>query len=140
MSGVSIGEILQFTMNDNQDVIFVSSLVGAVTPGIDDRALCRVDAAGNLSKLLQRGDLFDVDPSAATDLRTISVLSLEGQLAVLDAHAAVEYSFNDQGRLLFSLDFTNGTNGLFTTSVPEPAALTLVLLGILAWGARRVRA
>jgi len=73
------------------------------------------------------GKLFDVDSTDGADLREIENIHFEGGSGGQDGR---RMSFNDRQTLLFQLDFTDGSTGIFTTTVPEPSSL--LLIGICA--------
>lgn len=131
LAGVTIGEIKHWAFNNSEELVFVSSLKGNVQTGIDDLAMWRVDANGNLSELVRLGEQFDVDPTAGVDLRTVSALNLEG-IERIDDGAPRFSTLSDANQLLFGLGFTNGTHGVFTMQIPEPATLIPGLLGALS--------
>lgn len=139
LSDITLGSIHQWAFNDSQDLVFVTDLEGAVSENVNDIAVWHAAANGSLSKLLQTGDQFDVDPTAADDFRTISGISLGGTAS--SGAQSTEMGLTDSRLLLLSLNFSDGTNGLFITSlnVPEPASLALLVLSatVLATVRRR---
>ena len=138
LPSVSIGEIQHWAFNDQEDLLLVTKLTGNVTPGVDDMAMWSIDALGNLTKVLQTGDLFDVDPSLGNDSRTISSIEIQGIRGGnegLSRHLAL----SDSRKLVFELGFGDGTSGLFTMIVPEPTSVVLLVLGALVPWQRFVR-
>ncbi|MGL4512674.1 MAG: DUF7453 family protein [Lacipirellulaceae bacterium] len=136
LSGVNVGSILNWTFNDNEDLVFVSNLVGNVTPGVNDVAMWLATADGTVSKVLQTGELFDVDPSSAIDSRTISQLFLGGVAGGVEGQAN-EQTLTNGGSLVVRLNFVGGSRGVFVTQVPEPASLALAAVGALSLGTVR---
>jgi hypothetical protein len=138
LSGVTYGQIQHWAFNNQEDLLFVAELEGAVSDGVDDLALWHTTAEGLTSKLLQTGDLFDVDTTAATDFRTISRIAIGGTSAGGNSQQSTEQGLTDSRLLLMNLSFTDGTSGLFvTTLVPEPTSLLLLALAGLAIVASR---
>jgi len=72
-----------------------------------------------------KGQLFDVDPTDGVDLREIEEIHFEGGSGGQDGR---RMAFNDRNTLLFQLYFTDGSSGIFTTTVPEPSTLLLVVI------------
>lgn len=97
-----------------------------------------IDADGNLRRLLRQGDLFNVssDP-LAQDLRIIEKMSLSTEFFIRDERditmpvplADPQDRINDLGQFLILLTFTDGSEGLFLATIPEPTtALALLAL------------
>jgi len=116
--GQTFRDIDLFTINSNDDVAFT---------GTADREGLWVNVNGRNSLVVLEGQLFDVDPTDGVDLREIEEIHFEGGSGGQDGR---RMSFNDRNTLLFQLDFTDGSTGIFTTNVPEPSSL--LLLGICA--------
>jgi len=111
--GQTFGYIDLFTINSNDDVAFT-----------DGQGLW-VNVNGRNSLVVLEGELFDVDPTDGVDLREIQEIHFEGGSGGQDGR---RMSFNDRNTLLFQLDFTDGSSGIFTTTVPEPSSLLLVVI------------
>lgn len=117
-------------VNKSGQVAFESILTGPGVTDSNDRSIWATDRAGNLRLVAREGDLFDVnDDPAVEDVRTISRTSLNrfggnGE----DGNGT---SFNDAGKLVIALDFTDTTSGVFVIdmSVPEPSAIILLAAG-----------
>jgi hypothetical protein len=96
------------------------------------------DANGVIRTILRNGDVVDVDPSAAQDLRIVSFI----EVGFYDANRRGIDKFNEHGQILLSLDFTDGSHGLFISNlmaVPEPVGVAYLSALAIAIGASRVR-
>ncbi len=92
---------------------------------------------GELELIALEGAEFTVAPG---DVRTVNgVRFASGSGSITDGYA-LEHSINSRGELVFRLDFSDGSFGLFTATVPEPATMALIGLGGLLLAARRRRA
>ena len=96
------------------------------------------DPQGVLRLVVRTGDTIEVAPG---DFRTISLLYLNAPASGGEDGRA--RAFNDLGQLLYAAKFTDGSSGLFlTTVVPEPGTVVLAsiasLMSALLW-MRRAR-
>jgi hypothetical protein len=122
---------------------FVATLAGAGVTTANDRGLY-AGSVGALVKVVREGDLVDVDPGAGVDLRAVATIGFRGEFetatGLQDGRGG---PFTDGGLLAYSLTFTDGTSGVFVSSVapvPEPATAALVAgLAAAALAARRRR-
>ena len=97
------------------------------------------DASGQLQHIVGPGDMLEVAPG---DFRTVRGLPTND---VTSGNADGRSTwFNDQGQLLFSVNFTDNSSGVFIAemgvlNVPEPATATLAIIsiGLLARAYRR---
>jgi hypothetical protein len=126
-------------LNANGQVAFVGNLV--MTPGggrgqppgdpalygfvtaTNDRGIWATDANGMLQLIVREGDLLEVTPG---DFRTVQGFIFAGHSGNGDGRPS---GFNDQGQIVFVAGFTDGTSGVFVSSlvaVPEPAAIVLI--------------
>lgn len=98
-----------------------------------------VDEHGEISLVLRTGQLFDVsaDP-LVQDLRTIADLevTVRGKYTTSELVGASQ-NFTDDGRFIAHLTFTDGSEGLFLATVPEPATFALLVGGGAAVFLRR---
>ncbi len=106
------GEISSFYLNDAGQVAFSSELQGENVDDSNDRALF-AEVDGHLRVIAREGDLFDVDPDPlAEDLREVAFLT-SGFTTAAGSQDGQTSVFNSAGQLLFSLSFTDGSQGLF---------------------------
>jgi len=115
--GQTFQDIDLFTINSNDDV--------AYTARVADGEGLWVNVNGRNSLVVLEGQLFDVDPTEGVDLREIQDIHFEGDSGGQDGR---RMSFNDRNTVLFQLDFTDGSTGIFTASVPEPSSLVLIVI------------
>lgn len=109
-------------------VAFQGVLGGTGVTTDNDRGVWATDLAGNLLLVVREGDSFDVNEGPGIDLRTIAGVSgVEG--GGEDGRGDL---FTDSGQIFLSLDFTDGTSGIFIASVPEPSALGALALAVMA--------
>lgn len=103
-------------------VLFAADLrwnSGGVLQG-NDHGLWAMDAGGDLRLILRERDVFEVTPG---DFRTIT--SFSGGLS------------NSHDEAVFSLNFADGSSGVFTALIPEPGALALWIGGLAMLHPRR---
>jgi hypothetical protein len=130
---LSIGDI---ALNAAGTIAFSSTLTGnGVSVGLGNGSgLFAFDSVlGQISLVARTGDLFEVAPG---DLRTIATI---GGIITSGGENGRVRSLSDSNQLVFELDFTNGTSGVFAAYVPAPGAVGVLALGGLM-AARRRRA
>jgi hypothetical protein len=118
-----------------QTAFFGSLLQG--TAGVtasNDQGLW-AESPDGLTLILRKGDLFDVDPGIGIDNRTISFITFT---AVSGGEDGRGMTFNNDGTLAFRLNFTDGSSGIFTSTIaaiPEPSTYAVMAmgLGVLGW-------
>jgi hypothetical protein len=136
--GVNFAAFETPAMNANGAIAFGATLSGAGVNVSNNRAIF-TNAGGTLQMIARTGDAFDVNPGAGVDLRTISAI---GTLYASGGEDGRGRSFSDAGLLTFRLAFSDGSSGVFTAFVPEPAAAGILLspLAGLLLARRRRRA
>jgi hypothetical protein len=85
-----------------------------------------VYADGQTECLLREGDWLDVDPSDTEDMRQVSVIAVDGLSSTNDRSPT---ALGNDGELMLWVRFTDGTAGVYSTVVPEPASLALLACG-----------
>lgn len=107
-----IAEFNQFSLETGVNYFGVNDLQ-------DGSYIYYESADGVFTKLIDSYETLD--GKAISQIRMLSDTALSG------------------GQLFFRVDFTDGTNGIYTTSVPEPASVGLTLLGAACALSRRRR-
>ena len=91
-------------------------------------------------RIVRERDIIDVDPGIGVDLRTVGGPIRFTNLGTFGATGGEDgraISFNDDGLLVYQLNFTDGSSGIFTTQltpVPEPTTVLLAAGLLLAAG------
>jgi len=111
-------------VNDAGQLAFVGDLT--LNGTADGTGIFAYDPAIGLQLIARIGDTVHVGPG---DVRTISALVHPD---LFDTPA-----LSDTGTLLFRVDFTDGSSGLMLADVPEPEALSLVILAAVCLVRRR---
>lgn len=114
-------------INDLGQIAFEGSLFGQGVNEANDRGIWATRPDGQMVIIAREGDIYDAnDDPLIQDLRTIEQINLDG-------------SFNNASQLVFRLYFTDGSEGVFVATIPEPGASGLVGLGLLSLIRRQVR-
>src|SRR5262249_7952372 len=120
------------------DIAFTSLLAGTVAGGVNGQignniGLFFEDPNGLVALIAQKQTIFHVGPG---DDRTVLAIGGLNSGGGEDGRAM---SLNDNGDLVFSLDFTDGTSGVFVTHIPAPGSLSLLAASALIAVRRRRR-
>ncbi|MEM9753102.1 MAG: choice-of-anchor tandem repeat NxxGxxAF-containing protein [Planctomycetota bacterium] len=125
------------SLNAAGQIAFEGILTGTEVDDDNDRGIWASEPNGELTLVVRNGDQFDVSDTAVPDLRTIASANL---VAASGNQGGQPSLFNDAGELVFRARFTDGSEGIFVATIPEPAAaLAAAMLGLLAAGRRRTR-
>lgn len=123
-----------FQFNLMDEVIFNAQFVG---PGASGDALLYANINEPQPRLIVRtGQDFDIGGGVIKAIADIGLIETANSW---DGRAS---QLNDAGQVVFNLTFTDGSQGIFTTAVPEPGTIVLasaagmVILGV---GLRRLR-
>jgi hypothetical protein len=112
-----------FQLNLNGDAIFNAQFM---SPSGDGLGLFYANVDGSDPQLIVRtGQDFDIGGGI---FKTISDIGLLEMATPWDGRGA---QINDAGQVVFNLSFTDGSQGVFTTVIPEPGTLTLACSGCL---------
>lgn len=127
---IVFSDVFPLGFNNAGESLITGELTG---PGVDSTNNRGIWAThqGSIFKILRIGDQFDVDPTAAVELRTISTYSLE-QIGNSNGEDGEGFIFNSNSMMTFGLTFTDGSSGIFTAVVPEPSFLILTITGASA--------
>jgi hypothetical protein len=119
----------QPSFNSFGQTAFEAKLRGAGIDTANDDGVWAQDRAGRLRLIVREGDQLEVAPG---DFRTIEILNL-GATSGIDS-GSPSY-FNDAGQIVFHAFFTDGSEGIFVSSiaaVPEHSSAVFVFLGMSA--------
>jgi hypothetical protein len=144
-SGIGMG----LRINSFGQVAFGGPVVDSTTGQNTGFGIWAQDRNGVLHLVAKNGDTIDVDDGPGTDYRTI----YSGDYAMFALNAGADGGtqgrgpsfFNDRGEVLFYAVFTDGTSGIFVSSVaavPEPSTFVVALMlswGLLSRGRFRIR-
>jgi hypothetical protein len=113
-AGIEFSVLNDPAINAHGQVAFYATLRGTGVDATNDNGIWAEDASGVLHLIAREGDQFDVDPSAGTDLRTISQVFFVGNSGNEEGRRS---AFNEHGQLAFMAAFTNGTAGIFVSDL-----------------------
>ena len=127
-----LGAESDHVINGAGQVGMIGYLTGEGVTESNFKGIWATQPNGLLSLIARSGDLFDVnrDP-AIDDLRVIEEVGLfmgYNGIGGEDGHGT---SFSDDGELVFRLEFTDGTSGIFVAAVPEPGTGALLAVAFL---------
>ncbi len=127
--GVVFDGIGTYIPNASGQVAVKGFLNGPGIDGSNDTGVWLIDSNGTISLVARHGDLFDVnDDPTIEDLKTITWVDYRGHSTGDNGH---ETSFNDAGELALRMRFSDGTEGVFVATIPEPATGMTILFGVL---------
>jgi hypothetical protein len=134
-TGAVFKELFDFTLNRAGQIIFGANISG---PGIyttNDFGLWAAGPDGEIDLIAREYGLFDVnDDPLIEDLRTIRKIAFA---AGSNGEDGLHRMFNDAGQLSLRLYFTDGTEGVFVATVPEPGVFAVLGIGVPAVLRRR---
>jgi hypothetical protein len=122
-------------LNGSGQSLFKAWFRGPSVTTDNDTAVYLADPDGSLHLLARAGEPFTV---AAGDTRTIAGVDFVRQL-ISGGGDGQPLSLNDAGQVALSIFFTDGSQGIFLASIPEPGAAALVALTLTASLLRRGR-
>lgn len=110
-------------MNNSGQIAFYAEVRGPDIDSFNRRGVYATNPSGQLVLVARQGDIFDVnDDPLLEDLRTIQnvdVVFSTGQEGSSGGEDGRRSGFNDAGQLVFSLNFTDGTYGIFIASIAD---------------------
>lgn len=134
---LSYGRFGALAINGAGQVAFSAPLEDPLTGEVLAKGIWAQDKQGQLRLVTKGGQQIDVDNGPGIDLRTI----IQYPFAPYGPMLA---GFNDQGEVLFSVNFTDGSSGLFISrvaAIPETSTVILAVTGAVVcfWRMRRPR-
>jgi hypothetical protein len=138
---VKFGDLHSLNANSFGELAFYGQLFGTGITSANDGAIWAL-RGDNLELIVREGQLYDIDPTAATDFRTVSEIALQAQLMNTGGQDGRLTYMNDDGAITYSLYFTDGTSGVFVSPgprsvIPEPAGLGLLAAAVPVLARRR---
>jgi hypothetical protein len=124
--GPNLGAGVQFNLLPNSglqmnrwgEIAFSATLQGTGVTTSNDSGIW-IWNRHQLTKVVREGDFFDVDPSPSiTDYRTIASINPFG-ITNSGGEDGNPQLLNDDGLVVFSLVFTDGSRGVFTAQLPR---------------------
>jgi hypothetical protein len=109
-----------FDLNNAGQVVYEADLTGWATTAANNKALYLYDPALGSTLVARTGDRIEV---GGGDFRTIA----PGGISLL--YSDYGSGFGDDGRVAFTLRFTDSSSGIFVAAVPEPSAIGAICLG-----------
>jgi hypothetical protein len=117
-------------INKNGQTAFLAGLDGSKVTDANDRAIVAQDVNGSLRLIALEGDLIEVAPGDARQISTLRFLGSGTEDFRELQTQSLNNGFNDRGEIIFVATFTDGTSGVFLSSlvaIPEPATPMLIL-------------
>jgi hypothetical protein len=116
-----------FGFNGLDQVAFLGNLTGTGVTSANNQGLY-VASPGGLVEVTRKGDM--IDEGNGSGLHTVSTILFFGS----GGEGGLPITLSDSGELDYRLTFTDGTSGIFTSTipVPEPSSTLLTLAGLLA--------
>jgi hypothetical protein len=115
-------------LNALGQVVFSGSLTGTGVTSANNQGLYVASPGGGVVKVVRTGDQIDVGNGSG--MHTVSGFSFN----ISGGEYGRPNALSDTGVLVYRLDFTDGTQGVFTSviPVPEPSSALFIIAGLLA--------
>ena len=113
-AGVEFATFLDPAFNVHDQVAFRGIVRGAGITTANDNGIWAEDTNGVLRLIVKEGDMLDVDDGPGVDLRTVVGPFTWGATGNGDGRRS---GFNDNGQLIFSASFTDGSTGIFVSNL-----------------------
>ena len=113
-AGVEFATFLDPAFNVHDQVAFRGIVRGAGITTANDNGIWAEDTNGVLRLIVKEGDMLDVDDGPGVDLRTVVGPFTWGATGNGDGRRS---GFNDNGQLIFSVSFTDGSTGIFVSNL-----------------------
>ncbi len=123
--GLTYQGVLKWTLNESGQTAFIAQLSNFTD------AIFAEDILGTVHKIVLPGDMLEVAPGDFREVAQLSFLGLDGSAGVLGNN--VTSGFGANGDLAFMAEFTDGSSGVFVTTVPELASWSLMAAGCMLW-------
>ncbi|MEM6334392.1 MAG: choice-of-anchor tandem repeat NxxGxxAF-containing protein [Planctomycetota bacterium] len=120
-------------INDLGQVLFKATISDESGSEDSRQVLYATNLQGDVVPIISSGEQVNVgQPGLDPDMRYVSIIHITS--TTFNTNVGRSDGFNDKGQISFSLTFSDGTSGVFTSNrvaIPEPAS-TFVLLGVAA--------
>lgn len=122
--------------NDAGQAAYLADLTGTGVAAANDRALFLYDPILGSMLIAREGDAFDLGGGVSRTIadQGIGFIST-GEFNPSNSRTGLA----DHGGLVFTLQFTDGSSGVFAAAVPEPTSLVLLGFACIGVTARRRR-
>jgi hypothetical protein len=122
------GASLGYLLGGSGQVVFGATLAGTGVTFANNTGLY-ASLPGGVVEIVRKGDMIDFGNGSG--LHTVSGITVTNGSGGEDGRG---FSLNDSGMLVYELTFTDGTSGIFTSTipVPEPSSGLFVFAGMLA--------
>ena len=119
-------------INNSGQLMFWAKVSGPGISAANDDGIWAQNREGIVQLVVREGMEIDVDDGSGVDLRTVSTFNSLG---------IPRSNFNDRGQIVFAVNFTDRTSGIFVSNVaavPEPASwFQLLVFGSVSAGISR---
>jgi hypothetical protein len=139
MGGLNGASNAKFLFNDRDQIAFLGTTRLNAGPLVTTLLASLPD--GELLAIARRGYEFEVAPGDSRVVTDIGLFGSEvfGAIVGLGGDDGYGTALNDRGDLAFALYFTDGSSGIFVTTIPAPGPIIPLALAALVCTRRRRR-
>lgn len=122
-------------MNGRGQIVFHANLAGAGVDSTNNDGIWVIDSDGLVRLVVREGAQIEIAPGLFKTIDGSSFGSAFGRRS--GGEDGLSRWFNDRGELAFNCRFTDGSQGIFVASTPEPTSIAFFLAVIVIRVARR---